>query len=336
MRRQQSIPIGRILGIPIGVDYSWFLIFALLTFSLSTGYYPERFAWPEPLYWGVAALTVILLFGSVLLHELGHAVAAMIYHIPVLRIRLMLFGGVAEMGDDPPNALSEFVVALAGPFVSLLVAGVSFAGYLTMRYGVGETSLVALQAVRGMVGYMALVNVMLAVFNLIPGFPLDGGRVLRAIIWGLNGNLRRATWWAAQIGRLVAFGMFGIGLIQMFIGGVGSGLWTIFIGLFLLQAARSEVQVQNLRAVLDGKSVRQAMRPHYSYVPAPSLTPEQKQQFIRPDAGLWSALRQMEQYGITRLQVAENGRILGVLLREDVFAWLYSNHMNQRPWLARP
>lgn len=261
--RGKSIPLGRIFGIPIGLDYSWFLIFVLLVWSLSTNYYPVRFGnWAEGLYWGAGALTAVLLFVSVLLHELGHAIAALAFHIPVRRIRLLFFGGVAELGDEAPHAGGEFLVAVAGPAVSLLIAIVLGFGWL------GASLQGAPEPVVALFGYLAFINLILAVFNMIPGFPLDGGRVLRAALWGFTGSMSRATRIAATIGRIVAFGFIGFGIFQILTGSLFNGLWSGFIGMFLQGAASAEVQSQQVRDSLAGRTVGQVMRRNYASLPA--------------------------------------------------------------------
>ena len=179
---RHNIPLGKILGIPIGLDYSWFLIFVLLTWSLATGYYPVEFKyWSPPLYWFMGAVTAIMLFVSVLIHELGHSVVALQYKIPVRSITLLIFGGVAQIGAEPPNAMAEFLIAIAGPVVSFTLA-IFFYALASIVTGI--------QPLFGLAKYLAYINLAVAAFNLIPGFPLDGGWVLRAIIWAVTKNLR--------------------------------------------------------------------------------------------------------------------------------------------------
>lgn len=262
-RRDNTIPLGRIFGVEVGLDLSWFLIFALLTWSLSTSHYPDRFPdWSGTLYWAAGVLTSILLFVSVLLHEFGHALTAMAFKIPVRRIRLMIFGGVAELGDDAPHAGGEFAVAIAGPLVSLLLSGALAGAWFTVRFADPGG------AATGVLGYLAFINLTLALFNLIPGFPLDGGRVLRAVLWGATGSLRRATSIAVRIGRVVGFIFIGLGLVQIVMGGLANGLWTAFIGLFLQNAARAELQVQRIRDLLAGHTVSRLISRNYSLIPA--------------------------------------------------------------------
>jgi Zn-dependent protease/CBS domain-containing protein len=257
---RQNIPLGRIFRIPIGLDYSWFVIFALLTWMLAGSYYPAEFKdWPPWLYWFMGAVTAIMLFVSVLLHELGHSAVALWYKIPVRSITLFLFGGVAQIGGEPPSAIAEFLIAIAGPLVSLVLA-VFF--YLVQPLVAGMEPLL------GLAEYLAYINLALVVFNLIPGFPLDGGRVFRAIVWATTGSMHRATVVAANVGRFFAFLFVVAGVWQMFNGNFGGGLWIAFIGWFLDNAASAEVQQVTIQGLLAGHRVSQAMSTHCAAVPA--------------------------------------------------------------------
>ncbi len=256
---RQSIPLGRIMGISIGVDYSWFLIFTLLTWSLASSYYPAEFKdWPPPLYWFMGAATAILLFASVLLHELGHSVVALRFKVPVRSITLFIFGGVAQIGAEPPSAMAEFLIAIAGPIVSLALA---------VLFSVVRPTVAAIQPVWGLAKYLAYINFAVVLFNLIPGYPLDGGRVFRAIIWAMTKNMRRATLIAANVGRFVAFLFIFVGVWQMFRGNFGGGLWIAFIGWFLDNAASAQVQRVMFQGLLAGHRVSQAMSTHCATVP---------------------------------------------------------------------
>jgi Zn-dependent protease len=257
---RHNIPLGRILGIPIGLDYSWFVIFALLTWMLADNYYPAEFKdWPPLLYWFTGAMTVIMLFVSVLLHELGHSVVALRYKVPVLGITLFLFGGVAQIGADPPSAIAEFLIASAGPLVSLILA--------VFFYAV-QPLVAGIEPLLGLAKYLAYINLALVLFNLIPGYPLDGGRVFRAIVWAITGNMRRATLIAANVGRLFAFLFIFIGIWQMISGNFTGGLWIAFIGWFLDNAASAQVQQVMVHGLLAGQRVSQAMSTHCATVPA--------------------------------------------------------------------
>ncbi len=257
---RRTIPLGRILGIPLGVDPSWFLVFALVTWTLATSYYPTEFSgWPAADYWALGAVTAVMMFACVVLHELGHSVVALGYKIPVRRITLFIFGGVAEIGGEPPSATAEFRIAVAGPAVSLALA-VLFA---LLRVVVAPS--VPLFA---LAEYLAYINGSLALFNLVPGFPLDGGRVLRAIIWGATHDLRRATLVAANVGRGIAFVFIMVGAWQILEGSFADGLWIAFTGWFLDSAASAYVQQQTAQDFLRGHRVWQAMDRSYVEVPA--------------------------------------------------------------------
>jgi Zn-dependent protease/CBS domain-containing protein len=248
------------MGIPIGVDYSWFLIFALLTWMLAGSYYPAEFkTWPPLLYWVMGAVTALMLFASVLLHELGHSVVALRYKVPVRSVTLFLFGGVTQSGAEPPSAVAEFFIAIAGPIVSIALALV----FLVMKPLVAGS-----EPLWGLVKYLTFINVALALFNLIPGYPLDGGRVFRAIVWAITRNMRRAPRMAANVGRFFGFLLIFVGVFRMLNGDVLNGLWIAFIGWFLDHAATLQVQHGLVQDLLAGHKVSHAMISHCATVPA--------------------------------------------------------------------
>jgi Zn-dependent protease/predicted transcriptional regulator len=254
---KRTIPLGRILGIPLGLDPSWFLIFALITWSLAASYYPAEFKnWPSIEYWLVGAITAVIFFASVVLHELGHSVVALRYKIPVRSITLFIFGGVAQITGEPPSAAAEFWMAIAGPFVSFALA-LAF----TALQG-AFSSLAPLLAVSK---YLAYINATLGAFNLIPGFPLDGGRVFRAALWAITKKPQRATYIAATVGRGFGFLFILVGVWQVFTGNLG-GLWIAFIGWFLEGAARTQLQQQSLQNLLKGHRVIEATQRGYATV----------------------------------------------------------------------
>ena len=256
---RHTIPLGKILGISIGLDYSWFVIFALLTWMLADSYYPEEFKhWSPLLYWLMGAVTAIMLFVSVLLHELGHSVVALRYKIPVRSITLFLFGGVAQIGAEPPSAVAEFFIAIAGPLVSLALAVLFYAA---------QPLIAGIEPLLGLAKYLAYINFALVLFNLIPGYPLDGGRVLRAIVWAITGDMGRSTLIAANVGRFFAFLLIFAGVWQMFNGNLGGGLWIAFIGWFLDNAASVQVQQAVFRGLLTGHRVSEAMSTHCANIP---------------------------------------------------------------------
>jgi Zn-dependent protease len=256
---RHNIPLGRIMGIPIGLDYSWFLIFGLLTWMLAVSYYPAEFrTWSPLVYWTTGAVTAVLLFGSVLLHELGHSVVALRYKIPVRSINLFIFGGVAQIAAEPPSAVAELFIAVAGPIVSLGLA---------VFFWAAEPTVTGLQPLWGVFKYLAYINLMLVLFNLIPGYPLDGGRVFRAAVWAVTRNMRRATLIAANVGRFFGFLFIFFGVWQALVGNLG-GLWIAFIGWFLDSAASGQAHQVAFQGMLSGHTVSQAMSPHCVAVPA--------------------------------------------------------------------
>lgn len=261
----KHLRLGRIAGIPISLDYSWFLIFILLTWSLAVSYFPAQFpGWTAWEYWSVGALSTILLFLSVLLHELGHASIAQHYHIPVREITLFIFGGVSQIQEEPKSAHSEFWIAIAGPIVSLLL------GIIFWVLGIIFGSPTQLGAV---CKYLGIINISLFLFNLIPGFPLDGGRVFRAIVWGATHNEDKATITAVMVGRFFAYVFIVIGVGIMFAGNLFDGLWLAFIGWFLESAAVAQMQQLKLRNILSKYTVQQVMSRSYTKLPA-NLTVE--------------------------------------------------------------
>jgi len=242
-----SIQLARVFGIRFGVDVSWFFVLFLIIWTLSSGYFGDLFPGQDTKAFVLAVVAALLFFLSILLHELGHAVVAIRNGIPILGIDLWMFGGVAKLARDTDSPGVEFRVAVAGPLVTLAVAAVCFGigAALSSSETVLEGSRFEEADMSGAVavlGYLTTVNVIVLVFNLIPGFPLDGGRIARAIAWKITGNRNKATRFAAFLGRAAGLGMAGIGGL-MLLGVISSnaltGIWLIFIGVFLAGAARS-------------------------------------------------------------------------------------------------
>lgn len=230
-----SVRLITTLGIPIRLNVGWFLVAVLVTASLVGNIFPRQFAgWDPSTYWIVGALTALFFFASVLIHELGHAIVALGEGIPVRGITLFMLGGVAELGREPEAAGSEFRIAIAGPVTSVAL-GLFF-------LALGATLAPVAIPLAAAATFLGRANLILAVFNLIPGFPLDGGRVLRAFLWKYRGNLVSATRWATQVGRGVAHFFIASGVLQLLLGSVIDGLWIAFIGWFLNNAAQSSYQ----------------------------------------------------------------------------------------------
>ena len=248
---RHTIPIGRVFGIPIDLDYSWFLIAALITWLLAVNYYPAEFkSGTRGEYWLMGAATAVLFFGSIVVHELAHSWVALRYKIPVHRITLFIFGGVSQIAGEPPSASAEFLIAVVGPLTSFALAAIFY---------VLEPALANVPPALAVDKYLALINGLLGAFNLIPGFPLDGGRVLRAIVWGVTKNFRRATVIAASTGRFFGFLFIIWGVWQALRGNVINGLWIAFIGWFLESAAGAQVQQQMVQGQLVGHKVSEVM-----------------------------------------------------------------------------
>src|ERR1700730_5362892 len=238
-----GLRIGRILGIPIYVHASWTIIFVLITMSLAMQFTQEHPQWTTLQHWSVGIATSLLFFASVLFHELSHSVVARFYKIRVISITLFVFGGVARLGREPTKPIQEFNIAIAGPIASLVLAF----GF----YGLASFFPYA-QMVGALAVWLWQTNAALALFNLLPGFPLDGGRIFRAIVWGVTSDFSRATKIAGTSGKIVAYGMILFGAGYAMRGQWTSGLWLAFIGWFLLNAAQESVAQVAIRETLSG------------------------------------------------------------------------------------
>ncbi|GCE30146.1 peptidase M50 [Dictyobacter alpinus] len=256
-----SLRIGKVLGIDIAVHVSWLIIFVLLSWSLEVGLFAARYpGWSIAAYWALSILATLLLFISVLLHEMAHAVVARARGLHVKSITLFIFGGVSNIEKEPGAPDIEFQMAIVGPLTSLALAGLF--GLLFLALGNNQSPLSA------MLGYLALANGLLGVFNLIPGFPLDGGRVLHAIIWKLRGNVRVATRAASHIGQFIAYCFIFFGIWLFFHNYWLNGLWIGFIGWFLLNGAIASNTQGTLEAMFKGVHVGDVMDRSPATVPA--------------------------------------------------------------------
>ena len=246
-----KIRLGRALGITFQIDPTWFVVFTLITLSLTTRFSEQYPHWTTFTYWSVGILTSLLFFVSVLLHELAHSAVAISKGIPVRSITLFIFGGVAQISREAGRPSTEFLVAVAGPSASILVSFL-FGGVWLLSDGHYEV-------VAALAQWLAEINLLLALFNLIPGFPLDGGRILRSIIWGLSGNFTGATRVASIVGKVVAYSFIVIGVVVALKGNFFNGLWIGFIGWFLLNAAQQSYQQVILRESLSGIKANEMM-----------------------------------------------------------------------------
>lgn len=249
---KSQIKLGSIFGIRIGLHYSWFLIALLIVFSLSSQFHASNPQWGDGVIATLAIGTAILFFVSLLLHELAHSLVATSNQLPVKEITLFALGGVSQIEKNPTSPKVEFWMAFVGPLTSAVIG----ASCLALAHAIGDPKSDPWMAMLLWLGY---INLMLAGFNLLPGYPLDGGRVLRALIWWKTGNADRSTQTAARVGQVVAFGFIAFGIVQFF-GGAGiNGLWTAFIGWFLLQAARESYVQVGLAHALEGVRVSDVM-----------------------------------------------------------------------------
>jgi Zn-dependent protease len=238
-----GIRILRVWGIPIYLHVSWFIIFALITLSLAKQFTSQHPGWSQTQHYALGIITSFLFFASVVFHELSHSYVALRYHIPVKSITLFVFGGLAGIAREPDNARQELTIAIAGPLSSIFLAGCFL---LVARFFHGNEMVVAAA------GWLWEINLALAIFNLVPGFPLDGGRILRGIAWGITGNFERATRIASNAGKAFAYVLILIGIWQALSGNWVGGLWTAFIGWFLLSAAQESFAQVAIRSTLNG------------------------------------------------------------------------------------
>ncbi|MEJ7657928.1 MAG: site-2 protease family protein, partial [Thermoleophilaceae bacterium] len=265
----RSIKLARVLGVRVGVDPSWFVVLFLLIWLLSGAFRGALPGSDEVLPFALAVLTALLFFASVVVHELGHAVVARRNGISIAGIDLWLFGGLARMRSEPRSAGVDFRIAAAGPLATLVVVLIAVGGGLALAGVDGFRAALALRPENGgaaaaaavVLGYLAQINALLLVFNLLPGLPLDGGRIARAIAWKLTGDRTRATRIAAGLGRVFSFLLIGLGIFAAVAvpGAVIAGLWLAVIGFFIGQAARSAVAQSTLTAGLERLEVKDVM-----------------------------------------------------------------------------
>src|SRR5437773_5631372 len=253
---QAQIRLGRIFGIEIGLHYSWLIIAVLIATSLA-GHFSEAYPdWATTIIWTTAIMTALLFFAAIIVHELSHAAIARLRGLPVRSITLFALGGVAQIGKEAADAKTEFWMGIVGPLTSALIGALclGIAWTLGWTFSVEPTT-----PVTAMLVWLGYINVGLAVFNMVPGFPLDGGRVLRGVIWWITGNAAKATRAAAATGQVIAYGFIFLGILRFF-GGAGlSGLWIAFIGWFLLSAAQATAAQAEFTETFRGVRVADLM-----------------------------------------------------------------------------
>ncbi len=291
--------LGRVFGIQFRLHYTWFIIFILITTSLSWQLFPSSYPdWSLLLYWVIGIVTSLLFFASVVAHELAHSLVGRANGIPIKSITLFIFGGIAQMTKEAARPGAEFKMAAAGPACSLVIGGLFALLWLFTRG--------TIEPIAAMAYWLAYINVALAVFNLIPGFPLDGGRVFRSILWQLSGNYKRSTRIATRVGQGVGYLFILGGILIMFVlRDWLSGLWLAFIGWFLENAASASYRQAQWREALYGFTVSQAMTSDCPVVP-PSTTVDQLVQEHILTSGHHSFL------------VADEGRLMGILTLHNI------------------
>ncbi|MGO9620733.1 MAG: site-2 protease family protein [Desulfobaccales bacterium] len=364
-----KIKLFKLLGFEVSIDLSWIIIAVLVTWSLAIGLFPQNYPQLQPkVYWEMGVAGALGLFASIIFHEFCHSLVARRFGMHMKGITLFIFGGVAEMGEEPPTARAEFFMAAAGPLSSILISGVSYWLYLIGHRAGWPLPL------NGVLWYLAWINVLLAVFNLLPAFPLDGGRILRSILWGAKQNLQWATRISAGIGSGFGVVLIGWGILQVvWQNNLIGGLWIFLIGLFLRNAARGSYQQLLVRRALEGERISRFMTRDPITVP-PAITVAQlvedyvlkyhfkmfpvldngrlvgcvtsrdikeipkeewdretvgqiavrcpPEAIIGPQTDAVKALAIMNQTSLSRLLVAEDGRLVGILTLKDLLAFL--------------
>jgi Zn-dependent protease len=356
-----TIRLGQLFGIPVGLHYSWFIVFVLVTLSLVAQFATEYPEWSSGVAYGLGVVTSLLLFLSVLLHELGHSVVALRKGIRVRAITLFVFGGVAQIEREPSRPRDEFHIAVAGPVVSFLLA----AAFYGFSRGVETLS----EPLHALGHWLGRINFLLAAFNLIPGFPLDGGRILRAALWRATGSYDRGTRLASAAGQGIAYVFIVVGVWVAFSGHFVNGLWMGFIGWFLLSAAQATVAQLDVRRWLRGiraaeamttdclilprgmsvaelvedhllrtgrrcalvvegdrlmglvtlHEVRRVPRSEWAVTPLEAIAiPEAELHAVPPEMELVDVLALMDDHNINQVPVVRDGRIIGLLGREQV------------------
>jgi Zn-dependent protease len=291
---QGAWKIGSIIGIPIKIHFSWIIVFGLITWSLSTYYFPNAAPdLPAVSYWIKGTLAALLLFTSVCVHELAHSIVARRYGLSIISITLFIFGGVAQIKGEPPRPEAEFRIAIAGPASSFLLA---FFFYFLSLNTIG--------GVKALFAYVAQINLIIGAFNLIPGFPMDGGRVLRSVIWEKKRDFFYATRKAAGIGQKIAIFFIFFGIFSIFAGMPG-GIWLMLVGWFLFTAAQASYQQAGLQQILTGVRVRNIMtRDIVTLSPSMTLANVVDDYFLK--------------YGYGGFPVVENGTLSGILTLKEV------------------
>jgi len=297
---RDSLSLGKIKGIQVEVNYSWLIIFTLITLTFATVYFPAALpAIPVPAYWALGAMIALLLFLSVFLHELAHSLVSIRYGLPVKKISLFIFGGLAYIEKDPDNPKTELLISAAGPLMSLFLY-VCFTGVALILIRAGASPVVYIP-----LNYIGGVNYVLALFNLIPALPLDGGRILRGIIWYYKDDYNFATKVAASLGRVFSYFLILMGLLMIFKGLIINGIWLIFIGGFINQSAQSSYQYTTVQSLFKDLPIHRLM--------TPTVIAINYQETIKDVVQNYFYL-----YRHTCFPVIEDHKVLGIVTLDDI------------------
>lgn len=304
-----SIKLFRIAGIDIGIHFSWIFIFVFFAWTLAQNFATLYPGWGTAAHWIYGIITSLMLFVSVLIHELAHSSVAKARGLPVHSITLFILGGVSNLEEEPKKPMIEFSMAIVGPGTSFLLALI----FWLITLGIPETNTPG----RAVFGYLWLINLSLGIFNLLPGFPLDGGRVLRSILWGSTGNLVKATNTAGIVGQVFGWALIGAGIYLIFSVSLFSGLWMAFIGWFLMSAADASRKEIKIRERLSGVKVKELMNMN-----VPTISPETTVQDMV--SGIFR--RQHDR----AVPVCQGGQLTGIATIDDV------KKVPQERWAVTP
>jgi len=296
----KGITLFKMFGFSVRIDLSWIIIAILVTWTLAASVFPSSYeGYPEGTYWLMGIVGAFGLFLSIVIHEFFHSIVARRFGLPMKGITLFIFGGMAEMAEEPPSPKAEFFMAIAGPISSLGLASLSLSAYLLVLGTLGSGPL------SGILGYLAAINAILAAFNMLPGFPLDGGRVFRSILWYWKNDLRWATRIATQGGSILGIGLIALGIFSFLTGNIIGGIWWFLIGMFLRGAASQSYQQLLVRKAMEGEKVRRFMNPEPITVPSDISLDQLVEDFIY-------------KYHYKMFPVANNGTVLGCVSLQQV------------------
>ncbi len=298
---RNEIDLFKVAGVRIAIDYSWVIIFVLVLWSLSAGYFPELHpGYPGTEYWMVGLAATLLFFASIVIHELSHAIVGNLLGQPVDRISLFIFGGMAHLGHEPTSARDELKIAAVGPLTSFVLGAPS-----SSRFPISSAFMRQFPMWASVFDYLGFINFALGIFNLLPGFPLDGGRIPRAMFWQRSGDFRQATARASEWGRGIAYGLIFLGALEIFSGSLIGGIWLIFIALFLKGAASASYQSIVIEQVLGSERVSDLMVRDPVTIDAAATVAEAIQDHF-------------SHHGYGGYPVLDNGRVTGLIALSQV------------------